>query len=118
MLFPDQELLNKLKNQADKYLELYKANGHWKISTKELENWYRETKELGEKFITAEDNLIEYRELGKFIDCKYSIHDNRIAVNIKHNMKTTLKYFYSVFRILFKKLYGKPYPKEKLPSIV
>ncbi|GAH55703.1 unnamed protein product [marine sediment metagenome] len=118
MLFPDQELLNKLKNQADKYLELYKANGHWKISTKELENWYRETKELGEKFITAEDNLIEYRELGKFISCKDSIYNDRIAVNIKHNMKTTIELFYSIFCIIFKKLYGKSYPRENLPNIV
>ena len=118
MLLLDQELLNKLKNQADGYTKIFKANDHWRLGTKELENGYEETKKLGEKFITMEDNLIEYGELGKFINCANSIYDKRIAVNIKHNMETTLKLFYCVFRIIFKKMYGKPYPKEKLPIVV
>jgi len=118
MLFPDNKLLKELKIQADKYLKLFKADDHWKIGTKELENWYSETCNLGKRFIKVEENLIEYRELGAFIGCKNSMYDNRIAVNIKHKMKTTLKCFYNVFRILFKKLYGKSYPTEKLPKII
>lgn len=117
MLFPDQELLNKLKKQADEYLELYKTNKHWGISKNELESWHKETAELGDRLITMEDNLIKYGELKEFKDSKISIYTNNYAANIKHNMETVLKLFYSLFLFMYKKLYNKSYP-HKLPSII
>lgn len=117
MLSVDQEKLKDLKEKSDKYLELFNSNNHWKLHTKELESWYNQTRDLGKKYIKMED-LIEYQKLGEFINCSYSIHGNKLAVNIKHNMKKTLKRFYSVFLILYKKLYGKSYPTEKLPKII
>lgn len=112
----DQGKLLDLKKQADKYLELYKENTHWKISTEKLENWHTDISNLGDRLIPIKD-LIPHLKLIIFKNSKNSIYSQSSAKNIKHNMKETLKTFYSIFPILYKKIYGRTY-REQLPNII
>ncbi|MBA7591207.1 hypothetical protein ES708_33359 [subsurface metagenome] len=116
LLYEDKTKLKELKDSADEYLKLYEANDHWAIHKAELENWHGETSEMGDRIITMEDILM-YPELQKFKRCKSSPHGSNVAKNLKHSMRDTLKYFYSISPFLFRKIYGKSY-KGKLPNIV